>query len=216
MTTDICQLYLISPLEVGGDFPDRLRAAFEAGPVAAFQFRVKGLTQHEAADLGKPLREICAEHDVAFIVNRDISLAKRLNADGIHLSHSDGDPRETREILGQEIQIGVSCAGSRHAAMEAGDAGADYVSFGAFHPTTTKEVSEYADPELLTWWQGLFELPCVAVGGIKVENAAALVEAGADFLAVSSGVWAHPEGPAAAVKGFNAVFAAAKPRGTAE
>lgn len=216
MTTETCQLYIISPLDVGGDFPERLKAALTAGPVAAFQYRVKGLTQHEAADLGKPLREICAEHDVAFIVNRDISLAKRLQADGVHVSQKDGGPREAREALGHDAQIGVSCAGSRHAAMEAGDSGADYVSFGAFHPTTTKEVSEYADPELLTWWQGLFELPCVAVGGITVQNAAPLVEAGADFLAVCSGVWDHPEGPAAAVKGFAEVFAAATPRDSAE
>lgn len=212
MTTDSCQLYLISPLDVGGDFPERLTAALTAGPVAAFQFRVKGLTQHQAADLAAPLRAICAEHDVAFIVNDDVALAKRVGADGVHLGKDDGDPRDARAALGPDTQIGVSCYNSRHLAMEAGDAGADYVAFGAFHPTTTKEVEVYADPELLTWWQGLFELPCVAIGGITVENAAALVEAGADFLAVSGGVWNHPDGPAAAVKAFAEIFAAAPPR----
>lgn len=212
MTTDSCQLYLISPLDVGGDFPDRLAAALDAAPVAAFQFRVKDMDQHQAANLAAPLRAICADRDVAFIVNDDVALAKRLKADGVHLGKDDGDPREARSILGPEAQIGISCYNSRHLAMEAGDAGADYVAFGAFFPTTTKQVEHYADPELLTWWQGLFELPCVAIGGITVDNAASLVEAGADFLAVSSGVWNHADGPAAAVKAFADIFAAAPPR----
>lgn len=212
MTTDSCQLYLISPLDVGGDFPDRLAAALDAAPVAAFQFRVKDMDQHQAANLAAPLRAICADRDVAFIVNDDVALAKRLKADGVHLGKDDGDPREARSVLGPKSQIGVSCYNSRHLAMEAGDTGADYVAFGAFFPTTTKQVEHYADPELLTWWQGLFELPCVAIGGITVDNAASLVEAGADFLAVSSGVWNHADGPAAAVKAFADIFAAAPPR----
>lgn len=201
-----CQLYLISPLDVGGDFPARLEAALSAAPVAAFQFRVKGVEQHEAARLAEPLQAICAAHDTAFIVNDDVALAKRLGADGVHLGQGDGDPKEARRILGADVQIGVTCHGSRHLAMEAGDAGADYVAFGAFYPTTTKTVEHSADPEILTWWQSMFELPCVAIGGITVDNAAELVAAGADFLAVSGGVWAHPEGPAAAVKQFDALL----------
>jgi thiamine-phosphate pyrophosphorylase len=206
MKTPTCQLYLISPLDVGGDFPDRLTEAFDAGPVAAFQFRVKDLDQHEAARLAEPLQALCADHDVAFIVNDDIALAKRLNADGVHLGQDDGDPREARRILGPEAQIGVTCHASRHMAMEAGEAGADYVAFGAFYPTTTKTVEHHAEPEILEWWQGMFELPCVAIGGITVDNAKILVDAGADFLAVSGGVWAHPEGPAAAVRAFASIL----------
>lgn len=184
-----CQIYLISPLDVSGDFPDRLRATLAAAPVAAFQLRLKGHDQHSAARLGEPLREICAEHDVAFIVNDDVALAKRLHADGVHLGQGDGDPREARRILGPTAQIGVTCHNSRHLAMEAGDAGADYVAFGAFFPTETKVVAHQAEPEILTWWQGLFELPCVAIGGITPANAQGLAAAGADFVAVSSGVW---------------------------
>lgn len=205
-TASRCQLYLISPLDVGGDFPARLEEALAGGPVAAFQFRVKGLDQHEAARLAEPLQAICAAHDVAFIVNDDIALAKRLKADGVHLGQGDGDPREARRLLGPNAQIGVTCHNSRHLAMEAGEAGADYVAFGAFFPTTTKAVEHRADPEILTWWQGLFELPCVAIGGITLDNAKALVEAGADFLAVSGGAWAHGEGPGAAVRGFAAML----------
>lgn len=201
-----CQLYLISPLDVGGDFPDQLVAALDAGPVAAFQFRVKGLDQHEAARLAEPLQAICAARDVAFIVNDDVALAKRLGADGVHLGQGDGDPKAARRELGPGAQIGITCHASRHLAMEAGEAGADYVAFGAFFPTTTKTVEHHADPEILEWWQSMFELPCVAIGGITAQNARELVDAGADFLAVSGGVWAHPDGPAAAVQAFTALL----------
>jgi len=195
-----CQLYLISPLNVGGDFPERLARALDAGPVAAFQFRVKGLDQHEAARLAEPLQAICAERAVAFIVNDDVALARRLKADGVHLGKGDGDPREAREELGRDVQIGVTCHDSRHLAMEAGEAGADYVAFGAFFPSGTKETEHRAEIELLEFWQGLFEIPCVAIGGITPENCSPLIEAGADFLAVSGAVWNGDE--VAAVKAF--------------
>jgi thiamine-phosphate pyrophosphorylase len=201
-----CQLYLISPPDVGGAFPERLKEALGAGPVAAFQFRVKGVDQHQAARLAEPLQAICSEHDVAFIVNDDMALAKRLGADGVHLGQGDGDPREARRLLGPGAQIGVTCHDSRHLAMEAGEAGADYVAFGAFYPTATKETQHGPEPEILNWWSTMFELPCVAIGGVTPHNAAPLVEAGADFLAVLSAVWGHPDGPAAALRAFQAVL----------
>lgn len=202
-----CQLYLISPLDVTGAFPDALQAALDAGPVAAFQFRVKGVDQHEAARLAAPLQEICAAHEVAFIVNDDMGLAKRLGADGVHLGQDDGDPEDARRLLGSAAQIGITCHDSRHLAMEAGEAGADYVAFGAFFPTSTKETRHRPDPSILSWWTTLFEIPCVAIGGITPENGRVLVEAGADFLAVSAAVWAHADGPAAAVRAFQPVLA---------
>lgn len=207
MTRPACQLYLISPLNVDGEFPAQLEAALSAGPVAAFQFRVKDVDQHEAARLAAPLQEICARHDVAFIVNDSIALAKRIKADGVHLGQEDGDPAEAREELGRDAQIGVTCHNSRHLAMEAAEGGADYVAFGAFFPTTTKEVKHQADLETLEMWSQFTEVPCVAIGGITPDNAKAVVEAGADFIAVSGAVWTHPEGPAAAVKAFNALLA---------
>ncbi len=188
-----CQLYLISPLDVAGGFADRLKRALGAGSVAAFQFRVKNVDQHEAARLAEPLQRICADADVAFIVNDSVALAKRLGADGVHLGQGDGDPREARLALGPSVQIGVTCHASRHLAMEAGEASADYVAFGAFFPTTTKAVEHHADPVLLSWWSTVFELPCVAIGGITPANAAPLVAAGADFLAVSGAVWGGDE-----------------------
>ena len=196
------QLYLISPLDVGGDFQQRLTRAIEAGPkiVTAFQFRVKDVDQHAAAELAAPLQEICAAHDVAFIVNDSVALAKRIKADGVHLGQQDGSPKQAREILGRDAQIGVTCHASRHLAMEAGEAGADYVAFGAFYPTTTKETEHRAEPDLLTWWNTLFEIPCVAIGGITPDNCTPLIKAGADFLAVSGAVWSRDE--AAVVRAF--------------
>lgn len=198
------QLYLISPLDVGGDFPARLERALAAGKglVTAFQFRVKGLDQHEAARLAAPLQAICAAHDVAFIVNDSVALAKRLKADGVHLGQDDGSPKDARAELGREAQIGVTCHASRHMAMEAGEAGADYVAFGAFFPSTTKDKgdAERPQPELLAWWSQIFEIPCVAIGGITPENCGPLVEAGADFLAVSHAVWGGDE--VAAIEAF--------------
>ena len=205
-----CQLYLISPLDVGGAFPDRLARALDAGEVAAFQFRVKDVAQHDAVRLAEPLQEVCASRDVAFIVNDSIALAKRLGADGVHIGQGDGTVEEARAALGRTAQVGVTCHASRHLAMEAGDAGADYVAFGAFHPTTTKTVEHHAEAELLTWWQTLFELPCVAIGGITPENCAPLVRAGADFLAVSGAVWGGDE--AAAVRAFADAIAVAQAR----
>lgn len=200
-----CQLYLISPLDVSGAFPNRLASALDAGPVAAFQFRVKGFDEHEAARLAEPLQTICAEREVAFIVNDSIGLAKRLGADGVHLGQSDGTVADARERLGRDAQIGVTCHDSRHLAMEAGDAGADYVAFGAFFPTLTKQTEHVAGTDLLEWWQAIFEIPCVAIGGITPENCAPLVTAGADFLAVSHAVWGGDE--AAAVRAFHKVIA---------
>jgi len=165
-----CQLYLISPLDVGGTFPERLARALDAGPVAAFQFRVKDIDEHEAARLAAPLQEICAAREVAFIVNDSISLAKRIKADGVHLGQDDGTVEEARQRLGRDAQIGVTCHNSRHLAMEAGEAGADYVAFGAFFPTTTKQTEHRAEPDLLSWWQELMEIPCVAIGGITPGN----------------------------------------------
>ena len=196
------QLYLISPLDVSGDFPARLERALDAGPglVTAFQFRVKGIDQHEAAALAEPLQAICAARDVAFIVNDDISLAKRLRADGVHLGQGDGDPSDAREQLGREAQIGVTCHASRHLALEAGEAGADYVAFGAFFPSTTKDTEHRAELALLEWWSEMVELPSVAIGGITPDNCRPLIEAGADFLAVSGAVWNGDE--VAAIKAF--------------
>ena len=200
------KLYLISPQEVGGRFPDRLRGALEPGLASAFQLRVKNIDEHELARLAEPLQRVCADADVAFIVNDSMKLAKRIGADGVHLGQSDGDIREARELLGPQAQIGKTCHDSRHFAMEAGEAGADYVAFGAFYPTTTKPSNYRPDPSILSWWSSLFEIPCVAIGGITPGNAKPLVDAGADFLAVCQAVWGADD-QREAVKAFAEVLA---------
>lgn len=204
-----CQLYLISPQDVGGEFPARMERAVTCGEglVTAFQLRVKAIDQHELARLAKPLQDICAAHDVAFIVNDDVALAKRLGADGVHLGQGDGSPREAREFLGREAQIGVTCHASKHLAMEAGEAGADYVAFGSFFPSATKASEHRPEADLLTWWSMLFEIPCVAIGGITPGNCAPLVAAGADFLAVSAAVWSGNE--ELAIRAFRAAISEA-------
>lgn len=201
-----CQLYLISPQDVGGAFPDRLKAALGGGPVAAFQLRVKHVDQHELVRLAEPLQRICNDHDVAFIVNDDMSLAKRLGADGVHLGQKDGDIRDARALLGPTAQIGRTCHDSRHLAMEAGEAGADYVAFGAFYETTTKPSNFRPEPSILSWWATLFEIPSVAIGGITPANAPPLIAAGADFVAVCQAVWG-PDDPGGAVAAFQPLFA---------
>jgi thiamine-phosphate pyrophosphorylase len=203
--TEPAKLYLISPQEVGGTFPDRLKAALHPGIAAAFQLRVKDVDEHELARLAEPLQRICADAEVAFIVNDSMALARRLAADGVHLGQSDGDIREARALLGPSAQIGRTCHDSRHLAMQAGEDGADYVAFGAFYPTTTKPSHYRPQPAILSWWASVFEIPCVAIGGITPDNAKPLVDAGADFLAVCQAVWGKDD-PAAAVQAFAEVL----------
>ena len=185
-----------------------MKAALEPGVASAFQLRVKDMDAPALARLAAPLQRICADAAVAFIVNDSMALAKRLGADGVHLGQSDGDIREARALLGPDAQIGKTCHDSRHFAMEAGEAGADYVAFGAFYPTTTKPSNYRPDPAILSWWSPVFEIPCVAIGGLTPDNGKPLVDAGADFLAVCQAVWGKDD-PAAAVRAFEGV------RGTA-
>ncbi len=197
-----CQLYLISPPVIDVSFVDDLKSALSSGGVAAFQLRLKGLDDDAIARAAEPLQRICADHETAFIINDSMALAKRLGADGVHLGQDDGDPREARTLLGRDAQIGVTCHNDRHLAMEAGEAGADYVAFGAFYPTGTKQVKYTADPAILSWWITLFGTPCVAIGGITPANAKPLIDAGADFIATCAAIWDDPDGAQAAVAKF--------------
>ena len=206
-----CRLYLISPerIEHPSIFADALRAALAGGDVAAFQLRLKDVDDAAIARAADTLRPICQQRDVAFIMNDRPDLAVKLDCDGVHVGQEDLSYAEARRIVGPDRQVGVTAKASRHLAMEAAEAGADYVAFGAFFPSTTKTVTTPASLEIVEWWSELMEIPCVAIGGITVRNAAPVIAAGADFLAVAGGVWNHEDGPEAAVRAFNALFAAA-------
>ena len=204
---DRCRLYLITPPEFEPPrFAEELKSALGGGDVASLQLRMKNAGDDEIRRAAERLMPLAQAAGVAFIVNDRPDLAAELGADGVHIGQDDAPYRETRARVGGNALVGVTCHSSRHLAIEAAEAGADYVAFGAFFPTATKDAKARADIDLLAWWSDLMTVPCVAIGGITVDNAKPLVEAGADFLAVCAGVWNYPDGAAAAVKAFNALF----------
>jgi thiamine-phosphate pyrophosphorylase len=204
MSEALCRLYLITPPRIDdlAAFGRTLAHALDAGDVAALQIRLKDAPDDIVTAAVDVLIPIAQARGVAVILNDRPDLAARLGCDGVHVGQDDMPLAQARKIMGADAMIGVTCHDSLHLAMEAAEGGADYVAFGAFYPTTTKEALTRADPELLTGWQADMVIPCVAIGGITVETAAGLAAAGADFLAVSAGVWRYGEGPAAAVKAF--------------
>jgi thiamine-phosphate pyrophosphorylase len=205
-----CRLYLITPprLDDLPAFSRMLAETLDAGDVAAMQIRLKDVPDSAIAAAVEELMPITQSRDVALILNDRPDLAARLGCDGVHIGQDDGSYAEARRIVGPHAMIGVTCHDSRHLAMEAAEAGADYVAFGAFFETATKEARFRADPEILTVWQESMTTPCVAIGGITAANCRPLVTAGADFLAVSAGVWGFADGPAKAVRTLNAEIAA--------
>jgi thiamine-phosphate pyrophosphorylase len=214
-----CRIYLITPpkLEPVG-FADRLAAALDAaepaaGPdpaVAAVQLRLKDVGDDDWRRAIDALRPVTQSRGVAFLLNDRADLVGATGCDGVHVGQEDMPARQARALIGPEATLGVTCKGSRDLAMQAGEDGADYVAFGAFFPSGTKDVTRFIDPEILQWWSELMELPCCAIGGITPQNCAPLVQAGADFLAVVGCVWQHPDGPAAGVRDLNAAIAAAQ------
>jgi thiamine-phosphate pyrophosphorylase len=206
-----CRLYLVTPPRLDpAAFRDPLAAALDAGDVACVQLRLKDAGDDALRRAIDVLRPVVQSRDVAFILNDRPDLAASTGCDGVHVGQEDAPYAAARRAMGADAIVGVTCHASRHLAMEAGEAGADYVAFGAFFPTGTKETVHHAEPEILSWWAEIFEIPCVAIGGITPANCAPLVAAGADFLAVVSAVWDHPDGPAAGVRAFDAAIAAAE------
>ena len=201
---DRCRLYPITPPAIDpAPFADDLAAALDAGDVACLQLRLKDVDDDAVRRATEVLMPVAHARDVAFLINDRPDLAAEMGADGCHVGQEDTAYAEARRLVGDDTIVGVTCHNSRHLAMESGDAGADYVAFGAFFATGTKQPKTVATTEILEWWSELFEIPCVAIGGITVQNCAPLVAAGADFLAVVGGIWNHPDGPAAAVKALN-------------
>ena len=206
---DRCRLYLITPPKLDpAPFADRLSAALDAGDVAAVQLRLKEVDDDAWRRAIDALRPVCQSRGVAFLLNDRADLVRDTGSDGAHVGQEDMPARQARGLMGPDVILGVTCKDSRDLAMQAGEDGADYVAFGAFFPSGTKEVTRFIDPEILRWWSELMELPCCAIGGITAGNCAPLVQAGADFLAVVGAVWSHPDGPAAGVRALNDAIAA--------
>ena len=205
-----CRLYLLTPSALPdlAHFAKTFAATLDAGDVACVQLRLKDVSDDEIRRACDALRPIAQDRDVAFLMNDCPNLAHELGCDGVHIGQEDTTYAEARRIVGADAIVGVTCHDSRDLAMRAGEAGADYVAFGAFYPTATKIPKSTAEPEILAWWSELFTVPCVAIGGITIDNASSLIAAGTDFLAVCGGVWDHPQGPAAAVAAFNRLFTA--------
>jgi thiamine-phosphate pyrophosphorylase len=211
MSPPPCRLYLITPPRIDdlAAFGHVLAKALDAGDVAALQIRLKDADDEIVAAAVDALAPIAQARGVAVILNDRPDLAAKLGCDGVHVGQDDMPLAQARKIVGPDRMVGVTCHDSRHLAMEAAEGGADYVAFGAFFPTSTKEAKTRAEPEILSIWQETMEVPCVAIGGITVATARELAKAGADFLAVSAGVWSYGGGgPVAAVKAFNAEIAA--------
>jgi thiamine-phosphate pyrophosphorylase len=204
-----CRLYLITPPTLPPGFVDDLARALDGGDVAALQIRLKDAPDDAILRAAEAILPIAQARDVAVLMNDRLDLALKAGCDGVHLGQGDGDHAAARKRLGPDRMLGITCHASRHLAMEAGEVGADYVAFGAFFPTSTKETLHRPEPDLLEWWSEMFEIPCVAIGGITAANCAPLVRAGADFLAVVGAVWNHPDGPAAGVRAMNTAIAKA-------
>lgn len=204
-----CRLYLVTPpaLEPAA-FREILAAALDGGDVACVQLRLKDVSDDVVRRACDALLPVTQERGVAFLLNDRPDLAAAAGCDGVHVGQSDASYAEARRLMGPDRIVGVTCHDSRDLAIDAGEAGADYVAFGAFYPTTTKPSKFRPEPELLAWWSEMMTVPCVAIGGITAQNCAPLVQAGADFLAVVTAVWNHPDGPAAAVREFNAAIKA--------
>jgi thiamine-phosphate pyrophosphorylase len=199
-----CRLYLITPPAIDRKtFPALMAEALDAGDVGAVQLRLKDLEEDALRRAIDALRPVVQSRGVAFLMNDRPDLAVKHGCDGAHVGQQDTPATVARKILGPDLTLGVTCHDSRDLAMTAGEEGADYVAFGAFFPTTTKDAKFRATPEILEWWSSMMELPCVAIGGITAENCPPLVQAGADFLAVVGAVWNHPGGPGAGVRAMN-------------
>ncbi|MBT3792737.1 MAG: thiamine phosphate synthase [Rhodospirillales bacterium] len=203
------RLYLITPERLDPDsFADTLAAALDGGDVACVQLRLKNIDDAAIIHAAKTLAPIAQSRDVAFILNDRADLAAQTGCDGVHIGQSDGSYKDARALMGDDAIIGVTCHDSRHLAMTAAEQGADYVAFGAFYPTTSKETTTHPEPDLLAWWTEMMEVPCVAIGGITADNCAPLIQAGADFIAVLSAVWNHEDGAGEGVKALNAAIKA--------
>ncbi len=189
------QIYLISPPKIDlPSFSSNLELALKTKKVPVFQMRLKGYLDSEIIEIGKKLLKICHQNNTLFILNDRLDLALNIGADGVHLGDSDGNVSQSRKLSPKNFIIGSSCYDSKHLAVEAVEAGADYVSFGTFFPSKTKNSKGQPNPEILQWCDEILDVRSVAIGGITASNCKALVQSKADLIAVVSYVWDNEKG----------------------
>ncbi|HHL43312.1 MAG TPA: thiamine phosphate synthase [Hellea balneolensis] len=201
-----CQIYLITPPSIGDiqAFSRILQTTLAAAPIACLQIRIKDRAPEDIINLATEIVPICHAHETLVIMNDDPHLVAPCQADGVHLGQSDMDIKNAQQLLEDDAIIGITCHNSTSLAIEAAMSDADYVAFGSFFESATKPEARPADLEILQWWRHTTIIPSVAIGGITVDNAEAIIKAGADYIALSSGVWDYAKGPAEAVKRLSA------------
>jgi thiamine-phosphate pyrophosphorylase len=197
-----CRLFLISPPRlVAATFADRLDAALAIGEVAGFLLRLEASERSSLNEAAARLRPVCAARAVAFLIQAEVERALELAADGVHLVDVRA-AAAARATLGTERLLGVSCGASRHLAMVAGEAGADYIAFADPGRPPDAEIIE-----LIRWWSDLFVLPCLVESDNDAGPCGQLARAGADFVGVSRAVWEHPDGAAEGITAMRLAIA---------
>ncbi len=199
------KIYLISPPKIDLEsFSLKLELALKTKQVPVFQMRLKGYKDEEVIEIGKKLLNICHQNQALFILNDRLDLALKMGADGVHLGDNDGNIAAAKKMAPENFIIGASCYDSKHLAVEAIEAGAKYVSFGAFYPSKTKNSKGNPTPEILEWCDEILDIQSVAIGGITASNCQPLVKAKADLIAVISYVWDNEKGAEWAVNNLAA------------
>jgi thiamine-phosphate pyrophosphorylase len=201
-----CRLYLVTPPELASGglaleafVEEKWKPAFQGGDVAAVLIRTSKTTpEDEQVRMIEALRDPAQDADAAVILEYRADWAVSCGADGVHLLANEQNVKSVRKALGDDMIVGAGCGNSRHLAMIAAEADADYVCFGEL------EVRRQApDAEVIQWWSEIMETPCVALGGITLGSAPEMIDAGADFICVGTDIWDSPHGSQAAVAAFN-------------
>ncbi len=200
----MAQIYLISPPQIElKDFSLNLDKALKTGLVPVFQLRLKNYSPLEIKNFSQEIKKICDNNNCLFLLNDFYEVALEIGASGVHVGIDDKKISQIRQNSPKNFVIGASCYDSKHLAMEACEQGADYISFGAFFETKTKISRGKPTFEILNWASEILNFPIVAIGGINDKNCGELVKNGADFLAVISYVWQHPQGIEVALKNLH-------------
>jgi len=204
------KIYLISPPKIiVKDFAHSLQNALKTGLVPVFQLRLKDYERSEIKKIAQEIKKICHDNNCLFLLNDYYDIALEVGADGVHLGSEDKEIITARKNSAKNFIIGASCYDSRDLAIKAAEQGADYLSFGTFFLSQTKNSKGKPTTEIIEWCVEMTDLPVVAIGGINDKNCHSLVSAKVDFLSVVSYVWNHPSGEAEALRGLDSAINAA-------